>query len=378
MRLIPVILFFLMIIKTEAQSSVLHRADSLYSNGNYSKAIAAYKTHTNQTEVYVKLAKAYVAIGNYDEALTYYKLSIEANPKEALVLYEYAKLLSKTKKFKQSIAVFDSLMNIDYRNPNYHYEMGLAMERMDDSTAINRFRSAYDLDQTHQKAIYKIAKHYLQKRMHTFAEKYIDKGLESYANNVELISLKAQSFYLQEYYTKARDQFQKLIDLGESSEFIHEKLSLCHAQNSDYKLAIEQRQIALKYNPLNANAIFVIGTYYERLQDYEKAENYVKQALTLMDVPIDYEYQRLGVIYNLQNKHKEAIEAFQKSLEENPNNQRSEFFIISTKDKYYADVDTKIKLYEDFAKKYPESFYSRFALRRISELKEERFLKAKD
>ncbi|MDG5490339.1 lipopolysaccharide assembly protein LapB [Psychroserpens sp. SPM9] len=372
------LLFIAVFLNAEGQSSLVNQADSLYINGNYSKAIESYKAVENQTEVDAKIARAYVAIGNYDEALKHYKLSVDANPKEALIRYEYAKLLSKTKKFEASIEAFNALMNIDYRNPNYHYEMGLAMERMNDSTAINRFRSAYDLDPTHQKAIYKIAKHYLQKRSHTLAEKYIDKGLESYQNNVELISLKAQSFYLQDYYTKARDWFQKLIDLGESSEFIHEKLSLCHAQNSDYELAIEQRKLALKYNPINANALFVIGTYYERLQNYSEAEKYIRQALVLKDQPLDYEYQKLGVVLNWQNKHKEAIEVLEISLQENPENMQTVFFIITTKDKYYGDIDTKIKLYEEFQKKYPKSFYSSFASRRISELKEEKFLKAND
>jgi len=378
MRILSILFCLVMISKTEAQSSVLNRADSLYINGNYSKAIAQYKAYSNQNEVNDKIAKAYIAIGNYDLALQHYKLSAEAYPKNALVLYEYAKLLSKTKKFEASITVFNDLMNIDYRNPNYHYEMGLAMERMKDSTAINRFRSAYELDQTHQKAIYKIAKYFLQKRQHTLAEKYIDIGLENYENNVELISLKAQSFYLQDYYTKARDWFQKLLDLGESSAFIHEKLSLCHGQNSDYELAIKHRKLALKYNPYDSNAIFVIGTYYKRLQNFAEAEKYIRQALAIKDVPLDHEYQELGVVLNFQDKHKEAIEVFEMAMKENPKNMQSAFFIVTTKDRYYEDIDTKIKLYEDFKEKYPKSFYASFASRRISELKEEKFLKAQD
>ena len=156
MRLLFIFLSVLWVSSAEAQTSVLNQADSLYRNGNYSKAIKAYKAYDNQAEVYSHIAKSYVALGNYDSALSYYKQATEAAPKNGLVLYEYARLLSRTKKNKASIEVFNKLMTIDYRNPNYHYEMGLALERMKDSTALNRFRSAYDLDQTHQKAIFKI------------------------------------------------------------------------------------------------------------------------------------------------------------------------------------------------------------------------------
>jgi len=378
MRSIALLVCVLTVFISEAQISVLNIPDSLFVNGNYSKAIEIYKAHANQEEVYVKIAKASMAIGNYDEALEYYKLGLGVDPKNGLVLYEYARLLSKTKNFEASIVVFNTLMNIDYRNPNYHYEMGLALERMKDSTALNRFRSAYDLDQTHQKAIYKIAKHFLIKRKHETSHRYIDKGLESYENNVELVSLKAQNYYYQQYYENARTWFQKLIDLGESSEFIHAKLSMIHAEFSDYELAIEQRKLVLKYNPYSAEAMLLIGKYYQRLEDFENAEKHIKQALVLQDISLDYEYQLLGIVLNRQEKHKEAIKAFQKSLKENPENISSEFYILSTKDKYYADIDTKINLYEDFRDKYPDTFYSKFASSRIKELKQEKFLKVED
>ncbi|OUR98336.1 hypothetical protein A9Q86_14910 [Flavobacteriales bacterium 33_180_T64] len=378
MRIFFILIALVIIIKVEAQSSVLSRADSLYINGNYSKAIATYKTYNDQAEVYNKIARAYVAIGNYDLALTNYEASIKANSDGALVKYEYARLLSKTKQFKKAATVFNDLVNVDYKNPNYHYELGLVLDKLKDSTAINRYRSAYDLDKTHQKAIYKIAKYFLKKRKHSLAEDYIDKGLENYKNNVELISLKAQSYYLQEYYTKAQVWFKKLIDLGESSEFIHEKLSLCYSQNYEFELAIEQRKLALKFNPYNANALFVIGTYYEKLKDYVNAEKYIKEALTFKDVALGYEYQKLGVVLNRQNKYRAAIEAFEKAVKEDPENISYVFYIISTKDKFYADIDVKIKLYEDFKEKYPQSVYTQFAVARLAELKADKFLKQKE
>ncbi|WP_425076737.1 tetratricopeptide repeat protein [Psychroserpens sp. S379A] len=378
MRIVFSVLFAILFFKTEAQSSVLTIADSLYLNGNYSKAISAYKSYSNQDEVYNNIAKSYVAIGNYQQALQYYKLYTKAHPEDALSKYEYAKLLTKTKQFEASITIFSELINIDSQNPNYHYEMGLALEKINDSTAMNRFRLAYDLDNTHQKAIFKIAKYFLIKRKHAASHQYIDKGLESYAANVKLISLKAQNYYYQDYYNDAKIWFQKLIDLGESSEFIHEKLSLVYAELSEYEQAIEQRKLALKFNPYDANAMFVIGTYYEQLNDYKNAETYMLKALKLKDIPLDFEYQKLGMVLNRQERYNEAINAFKQSLKENPDNLSSAFFIVTTKDHYYADIDSKIKAYKDFISDYSKSPFIRFAKQRIVELKEEKFLKEKE
>jgi tetratricopeptide (TPR) repeat protein len=350
------------------------KADDLYANGNYTKAIEAYQLLKNLDEIYGKIAKAYIAIGNYGEGLDNYKKAINANPEDALLKYEYAKLLTKTKNYKDANQLFRTLIVIDSLNPNYHYELGIVLEKQKDSTALNEFRKTFDLDVTHQKAIFKIAKRLIIKRNFKEAHILVDKGLESYANNVELISLKAQAYYYQEYYTHSVVWFNKLLDLGEKSEFIHEKLSLSYAHNSDYEDAIYHRKQALKYNPTDANAIYVIGNYYASLSNFEKAEEYISKALKIQDKSLSDEYQKLGTILNRQKKYEKAIKAFQKSLREDPTNILSEFFIIRTKDEFYADIDTKIKMYEDFIKKKSKSPFITFATSRLKDLKKEKFL----
>lgn len=85
-----ILLSILMFFKTEAQTSVLNFADSLYAKGNYSKAIEQYKLYNTPKEIYNKIAKSYMAIGNYDEALKNYEAYIIENPNDALIKFDYA------------------------------------------------------------------------------------------------------------------------------------------------------------------------------------------------------------------------------------------------------------------------------------------------
>jgi len=348
--------------------------DDLYALGNYTKAIEAYKSYDNKDEVYDKIAKAYIAIGNYGEGLINYERGIDANPEDDLLKYNYAKLLARTKTYEAANKIFKGLIVRDSLNPNYHYELGIVLEKQKDTLALNEFKTTFDLDDTHQKSIFKIARHHIVKRNFETAHQFIDKGLESYAKNIELISLKAQAYYYQEYYTHSVVWFKKLIDLGESSEFIHEKLSLSYAQNSDYEDAIYHRKQALKYNPFDANAMFVIGTYYERLSNFKMAEEYIAKSLKIQDVSLSKEYQRLGTILNRQKKYEAAIKAFQKSLKEDPSNVMVEFFLLRTKDEFYADIDTKIKMYETFIAKHKKGPFITYVESRLKELKQEKFL----
>ncbi|WP_179343448.1 tetratricopeptide repeat protein [Winogradskyella ursingii] len=349
-------------------------AKQLFATGNYTKAIEAFSSLEDKDEFYDKIAKSYVALGNYDQALNNYKMAIAANGNDDLLKYEYAKLLSRTKNYDEASELFKNIIKKDSLNPNYHYELGLVLEKQRDSTATEKFMSAFGLDYTHQKAIFKLAKHHLIKREFEVTHGFADKGLESYPNNVELISLKAQAYYYQEYYTHAIEWFKKLLDMGEESEFIHEKLSLSYAQNSDYHDAIKHRKLALKYNPLDARAMYVIGTYYERLKDFENAETYISSSLKLQDVPLSNEYRRLGTILNRQKKYEEAIKAFQIALKEDPTDMMTEFYLVRTKDEFYKDLDTKIKLYKNYIEKHKKSPFVRFAEQRLKELNQEKFL----
>ncbi|WP_417859900.1 tetratricopeptide repeat protein [Winogradskyella sediminis] len=364
---------FIVAVSLHAQNSK-EEADHLYNTGNFTKAIATYKSLDHLDSVYDEIAKSYMAIGNYGEAIVNYEKAITANPEDLLLQYEYAKLLSRTKKYDKANQLFSNLIAADSLNPNYYYELGVVLEKQKDTTALRQFQKTFELDETHQKAIFKIAKQHLKKRNFLEAHRYIDRGLESYENNIELISLKAQAYYHQEYYTHAVVWFKKLLDLGEKSEFIHEKLSLSYAQNSDYDEAIYHRKQALKYSPNDANAIFTIGSYYQSLNNFEMAEKYITMALLLKDLPLSDEYQRLGIIFNRQKKYDQAIKAFQKSIKEDPSNMMSEFYLLRTKDEYYADIDSKIKLYEQFIEKHKKSPFLGYVKGRLKELKEEKFL----
>lgn len=371
-----VVFLFILItqINAEAQSSALQLGDSLYALGKYTKAINTYKSYENKDEVYSKIAKAYMAIGNYGKALGFYEKSAEANPENQLIKFEYAKLLISQKKLKKASSLLEELIYKDYKNPNYHYQKGLVLEKLKDSTAMNRFLSAYELDKTHQKSIFKIAKFYLKKGNHKASHRYIDKGFESYPDSPGLTSLKAQNYFHQDYIDKSIVWFNKLLELGEDSEFIHQKLSVCYAEKYEFKKAIFHLDKVLKYSPKDTKSLFLMGMHYQELEDFKNAEKYIAKALKIQDVSLNRQYIELGKVLNRQKKYKEALAAFQKALKENPKDHLTKFLILRTKDEYYKDRESVVKLYEDFIEKNKDNPFVRYAEIRLSELKEENFM----
>ncbi|WP_115461069.1 tetratricopeptide repeat protein [Winogradskyella aurantiaca] len=367
-----VLLYILASIGAWAQSGI-QEADSLFKLGNYSKAIAIYKQNSQHHEASQKLALSYQALGNYQQGLQYYDKAVLAHPENLFLRYEQAKLLRALKKYDVAKEGFQTLIQKDSLNPNFYFEMGKLAEQTGDSLAINYFNKTYNLDPQHQKTIYKIARYKMVKRKHIESNEYVDRGLKLYSENVELISLKAQNFYWMQDYEKAIFWFEKLIALGEKSELIYEKLSISQAENYDYEKAIAYRKKALAYNPENADAHYAIGIYYEYLHKFAEAEEHVALAISLKDEKLSDEYQKLGVLLNRQKKYPQAIEAFKKSLKEDPTNMSSDFFMAMSKDQYYEDIDARIKVFKDLESKYSDSPFATFASRRLEELREEKF-----
>lgn len=365
----------LLIFKAEAQSSAFQVADSLYTYGEYSKAIEAYKPFENQSNVLQKIAKSYIAIGNYDQGITYYDKAIVLDSINQLYKYEYAKVLLRVTQIDKAKLVFEALTITNNTNPNYQYELGNVKRILGDSTFITHYEEAYRLDSNHLKAINKIGRFALAKRNYDKALKMADIGLAIYSKSKELTSLKAQTYYWQEDYFHAKDWFLKRLTLGEPTQFIYEKLSYCYERNYEHKGAIKYLEKALEFDPKNGANIYLVGRQYSLMDDFVNAEKYYKQALEILDKPLDVEYNNLASTFNRQEKYNEALKAYRRALQQNPNNKFVPFFIAHTKVQMYQDIDKKIKIYEDFINRYPKSSMKQMAEFTIEKLKEEKFMK---
>ncbi len=378
------ILLLSICIKAEAQFSALTNAEHLFATGNYSKAIEAYKKQPNQSAVFSKIAKAYIAIGNYDEALVFYQKSIEANPNNLLYKLEYGKLLFKVKKYEDASLVFDNLIKTDSVNPNYYYHKGLCYAATKDTldNAQKMFKKAFALDNKHQKVIAKLARWHLVKRQHSTVDYYTNLGLKNYANNKTLISIKAQNYYWKEEYENAAKWFEKLIALNENKQSYYEKLSFCYAQIYENKKAIEYGLKALKMQPNNTTNLIIQSqlylkeaSYFNRKEDYDNAEKYITLALNFLDQPLHAEYLQLASIYGQKKQYDKAINYTKIAIDEDPTNDYIHYRLLLLKSRYYKDDTAKLKVYEGFVEKFPNSQYVELVNFYRKKIKESNFLK---
>lgn len=377
------LLLLIIFSKAEAQTSASSLADSLFSIGKYAEAVSMYQKIKPATpEILIKMAQAFRAQGNYGKSLFQYESALAETENLPAAVSDYGKLLYHTKKFIKADSVFQVLTERFPKNPNFHYQLGLAKEQLDDTTAIDAFRKVVELNPSHQNAIYELAVYQFKQENNKQVEVLGKKALESYPENTRIIRLLGQNAMALRDYPLAVKRFEKLLALGENSEFVRENLGSAYFQLGDLEKALKNYQILIDLEPQHVNAHYFSGRIYNSLYKTKKAEASLKKALKLKKRGLTGMYHALGNTYKLKKKYGKAIDYFKLALEENPYNLRAQFDLAIAADEYYKDLQTRLNYYKIFIRKFKDfpnaKPFVAVAEYRIKELKKERFMNSSE
>lgn len=381
MRIIFIILIVL-VGKAEAQTSALAISDSLYALGNYEEAILELKSFEPKTEaVFVRLAKANEASGDWDTALEYYHKILVQNPNRVLTAINYGELLQKVGDIKAADSLFTNLSIAYPKNASFQYRLGEIKESKGDSISIELFRKAITLDATHQQALFKVAKYELAHSNYPLAKKFAKMGLEKNPKNVSLLSILAQTYYNQQYYRAAMEQFEKIVALGKGNEFVYNKLGMCYYRSFQYEEAIENFKECLKFEDRNSETHYNLGKLYAIIGDFQKSEIELLMAILIKKQPVDAEFLSLALTYKGLEDYKNMLKYTEAALEENPDNERALYEKAIAADNYFKDITSKIQYYQNYVNSYSKNgnpSLIELAQSRISDLKKEQHLQAEN
>lgn len=364
--------------KVGAQSSTLLVADSLYRIGNYSKAIESYRKLENTSYSNTQIAKAYKALGNSKKAIESYESVLAVNAENMLVLYDYGKLLFSTGKLEKSLTIFEKLKEKDTLNPNFHYQIGLTKEALQQPDFIIAYETAFSLDSQHQKSSYKLIKNYMETQKYEEAEAVIKTALRNNEDDVKIIGFKAQLFYAYKQHRKALEWFEKLIDRKKATRYVYEKAAFCAYRVRQISKSINYYEEALKRDRGNYFYHSQLAKLYYQDVNMKKAEHHASQAIVGKMTDPSGDYYILGLVHFDRKEHGKAIKLFKMALDENPDYEAAQFQLALCADNYYSDLQQKLKMYERLLKKFPKA---KIEMRnivnvRIRELKEEIHLKS--
>jgi tetratricopeptide (TPR) repeat protein len=244
-----------------------------------------------------------------------------------------------------------------------------------------------EIDSLNSSTILQLSKIYFKDEKFEEAYDLIAAGLSINALNLPLNRLGAEVLFKLQRYRPAAVQYNLLIEYGDTTATIYQKLGFCNyfvaeelllsdstaSKNKIYEAiyALEESRRLNWEDPLTS---LYLGICFKELKEYGRAITYLEECLNLLYPEYTSDvYVHLGVAYEMEEKYSESIAAYRKGLEHKPTNDGIIFQLATVYDQYYADREVPLIYYKLFVNRTGEDnpILTEYANSRISAIIEE-------
>jgi tetratricopeptide (TPR) repeat protein len=221
--------------------------------------------------------------------------------------------------------------------------------------AIQMFRSFLTKDPTGNPAVY----YYLGKSLFesgddTAAAEAFKKGLELQAD------MKGAHFFLGNIYAKedrpaeAAAEFEKELALTPDSANVHYNLGQAYARTGEQDKALAALTQATTLDPSKPEALMLMASIYEERKDVAKRDETYEKVKAVDPKNAAILFYNIGAKARNENRNKEAVQAFRKSIEIDPAN------AVSHRELAYAlmglqDFTGAVKHFQEYLKLNPKA-----------------------
>jgi len=307
-------------------------AFAYYFTGDYKKAIDAFdkleeKLGVNEG-ITIQKADLYDHIGKTKKATEEYKKLIEYDPSQARYYALLAEYSSKIQDSETAIWAYNKIEEIDPDDPYVHisladyyrkdgeYEkafdelkLGMANKELDLNTKINILISYYTGNLTDKQKKEALELSEILKSTHP------DDALAE--------TFYASMLYENKEYELAKDLFIKITESDATNYAIWEQLLFCDLYLEDYDALLVDSEKTIAYFPSYPLPWFFAGISYFQNKEFEKAVDRLtkgKDFVVNNNALLEQFWSTLGDAYNELANYKASYDAFDKTLQLNPDN----------------------------------------------------------
>ena len=252
---------------------------------------------------YYGLGLAYTGLEKFEDAITAYRQAIAYTPDSAYIHAALGSAYASTHRYAEALDAYKVAVALNSSDEMIHHQLGNVYSKRGAHTAAIRHQlQAIALAPQFAAAHYQLGLLYAQKKRWTDA---ISAYRTAYQNDpalVESLYNLAQAYLRTGDTAAAREQMALFEERKAALTPLHE-----------LRGALQRTQGAAERSQLLGN----IGRYYLKNGDYEKAVSEYQKALG-MDPQSVAAYNGIGIAYTMLEKYEEAVAAQQKVLELQP------------------------------------------------------------
>jgi len=322
------------------------------------------------------LGDNYYSAGRITKADSILSVAYSIDSTDLNILLSLGRVFKKEQSWHRAKKTYRTLAKRDTSNSFYFEQLAYCnIALKDTNSAVVNFQIAHKLNPYNQNTILELSNLYFSQQKLISALRIINDGLKVYPYSPAMWTKRGDINLKMKNYSEAVSEYQKSINLGDSSEINFRNLGISYYWIEKYDSSISSLTRAIKIMKKDPTAYFYLGTSYKGLKQYDKAiENLLRAARLQRNDFLAETLIQIGATFYEQKNYSEALKFYQDALREKPDKNEIVFYLVAVYDHYYRDKSVAINYYKKFlsaAKAQIDTNLLKYAKSRIDVLIEE-------
>lgn len=369
-------------IKEKPTADLYFKKGSLHQvQQEYQNAITAYSQglliEPDNSRLLEETAECFSVLGNNRDAIAFYEQAKKFNPENLVLAGKLGRVYINEKQYKKAYEVFSSIYTRDSSNVYWNKQFAyVAFRVFKREEAVHLYEKVIEANPRDHGSYINLINCYNWRKEGNEIMATIERGLNEFPADDELLFEKAMYFYKTKRYGPAMLQFEKYIDLIDMPEYE----TLMNYGIATYFAGFEDRALEVfndlfTQNPNDPLVMYYQSLCYKKMKDFEQAEKLMEWAIegSTPDYVAEM-YHHVGQIYGQQRKFKQSVEALQKAFDMNPEKVEVLFEIATTYEEFNSNKTLAMNYYQIYLKEAGAAGKNTtYALDRIERIKEDLF-----
>lgn len=306
---------------TEVLQSKLNEAIVFFSKNQFDEAIdiliKLIKDYPGYAPSYNLSGACYVALGELEKGIHFYKKAISIDPNYSKAHYNLGCVYQDLSRINDAIECYKSSIKIDSNFAEAHNNLGTSFVDLGKTEdAIECFKKALEINPDYLEARYSIALQFQIKGNRNSIE-HFKKIIELKPDFADVYNRLGIIYYEFDESENSIKAFKRAIEINSNSSDAYNNLGSVLKNLGQYDEALEYSLKAIELNPTFVAAHNNLGNIYSELQQFDNAIKSFGRAIKL-NPSYSEAYFNLGLVYEEYGNSSDAVISYKKALDINP------------------------------------------------------------
>jgi tetratricopeptide (TPR) repeat protein len=311
---------------------------------------------SSNTIVISELAEINTSLGNYRQALPYYKTLYSKDTLNTVNGIRLAKAFFNIRVYNEPFQILHSHYLRDSSNLFVNKQLAFsALRTGHDSLATELYRKVILQNPSDLNNYINLAALYQKNNSYDKSVETLESGLSEFPNETILLNKLGDLHYAKRVFEKAIDAYEMLLLPGDSTPDILKNLGISYYYLKNFEKGLNLLEKSLMLKPNDPVTGLFIGLCYKDLNENKESIAYLNfAARNAIPYYLSDIYNQLGNVYIEEKEYKKSVELLKKAYRLDSTKSDILFKIANTYDVWQKDKSQAIRYYNAYLKSKKE------------------------